>query len=254
MANKIIFHTKGKMGILTLNNPEKHNSFDFRIIQELDNILEKIKKSSLKVIIIRGKGKSFCAGGDISTEKEIGTLNAKEAKDKIKFIQKTFSKIEKLPQVFIAVTQGYVIGGGNELAMSCDIRIALPSAKFMHPETSLGTVAPLGGTKRLPRLIGLGKAKYMLFTGMAIDSKTALDWGLADFLVSESRINPFLKSLVSAISDKPKKSLELTKKSVNQNYLNDLTDEFEADSYVKCSRDIENKKILGKFLGKKKKH
>jgi len=142
--------------------------------------------------------------------------------------------------------------GGNELAMACDIRIALPSAKIIHPETSLGTVAPLGGTKRLPRLIGLGRTKYMLFTGSAIDSKTALEWGLVDFLVSENNIDSFLKSIVSKILSKPKKALELTKKSVNENYIKDLTDDFEADSYVKCSKSNENKKILNKILNKNK--
>jgi len=247
---KVIFQSKGNIGTIILNNPDKHNAFDLEMIKTLSDVLKKIEKSQLKVIVIRGAGKSFCAGGDIYWEKEFGNLDVKKATKQIKFVQQVFSKIETLPQVFIAIINGNAVGGGIELAMACDIRIALPSARFTHPETTLGTVAPLGGTKRLPRLVGLGRAKYMLFTGITIDSKTALEWGLVDFVVSDKKINSFLNFVLSKISDKPREALTLTKKSVNENYLVDLTDDFEARSYVKCSRSKENREILAKFLKK----
>ncbi|MBU90313.1 crotonase [Candidatus Woesearchaeota archaeon] len=253
MTGKIIFQSKGNVGTIILNNPGKLNALDFEMINELNAVLEKIKKSELKVVVLKGAGKSFCAGGDIKWEKEIGTLDVKETKKKMKFLQDVFSKIEILPQVFIAVINGYAVGGGNELAMACDIRIATPQAKFIHPETSLGTVAPLGGTKRLPRLIGLGRAKYMLLTGDIIDSKTALDWGLVDFAVSEKQIDSFLNSILSKLTSHPKKALALTKESVNKEYLADLKDEFEVDCYVKCSRSKENREILKRFIEKRKK-
>ena len=253
MTNKIIFQTEGSIGTILLNNPEKLNSFDVDMIKELDGVLEKIKNSKLKVVILRGKGKSFCSGGDIYWERQIGNLSREEAKNEMGFVQSVFSKIESIPQVFIAVIHGYAVGGGNELAMACDIRIAMESAKFVHPETSLGTVAPLGATKRLPRLIGLGRAKYMLFTGDVVDSKTALEWGLIDFLVPEKQIESFLNSLTAKLSNSPNKALELTKKSVNRNYLVDLNDESEVDAYVECSRSAENKERLDKFLERRKK-
>tara|TARA_Y100000310_G_scaffold344679_1_gene458743 strand:- start:585 stop:1349 length:765 start_codon:yes stop_codon:yes gene_type:complete len=252
MKGTILFDSKEHAGTITIKNPEKLNCFDLSMINELDKLLDKIKKSDLKVIIIKGSGKSFCAGGDISWEKQVGSLSLQKAKEQMNFVQSVFSKIENLPQAVIAVINGHAVGGGNELAMACDMRIALPSAKFIHPETSLGTVAPLGGTKRLPRLIGLGKAKYMLFTGRVIDSKTALEWGLVDFLVAEDKIDSFLGDLVSEIAKKPVKALELTKKSVNSDYLKDLQDDFEAESYIKCSRTKENSEILKGFLRKKK--
>jgi len=253
MTNKIIFQTEDSIGTILLNNPEKLNSFDVDMIKELDGVLEKIKNSKLKVVILRGKGKSFCSGGDIYWERQIGNLSREEAKNEMGFVQSVFSKIESIPQVFIAVIHGYAVGGGNELAMACDIRIAMESAKFVHPETSLGTVAPLGATKRLPRLIGLGRAKYMLFTGDVVDSKTALEWGLIDFLVPEKQIESFLNSLTAKLANIPNKALELTKKSVNKNYLVDLKDESEVDAYVECSRSAENKERLDKFLEKRKK-
>lgn len=253
MDNRIIFQSKGNIGTIVLNNPKKLNAFDFDMIKVLDDILEKIKKSKLKAIIIKGIGKSFCSGGDVYWEKKLGTLGTKEAKRQMEFVQNVFSKIEELPQIFIAVINGYAVGGGNELAMACDIRIGLESAKFIHPEVALGTVAPLGGTKRLPRLIGLGRAKYMLFTGNTIDSKTALEWGLIDFIVSEKQIKTFLNSLASKIASHPKEALALTKKSVNRDYLADLKDEFEVNSYAECSGSKENRKRLNKFLEKRKK-
>ncbi len=253
MSNKILFQSKGIIGNIILNNTKKLNAFDYDMVKRLDKILEKIKKSNLKVVVIKGAGKAFCAGGDIKWEREIGNINIKEAKKQIKFLQKVFSKIEILPQIFIAVIQGHAVGGGNELAMACDIRIATKTAKFTHPETSLGTVAPLGGTKRLPRLIGLGKAKFMLLTGITIDSKTAYQWGLVDFLVPKKQINSFLNSITKKIASHPKKALALTKKSVNKEYLKDLNDDFEANAYVESSRSKENKEILNKFLGKNKK-
>jgi enoyl-CoA hydratase len=251
MENKILFENKGNVGVLILNNPKKLNAFDLDMIKELNEALEKIKKSKIEVVVLKGAGKSFSSGGDIYWERWIGTLNVKESKKQMKFVQEVFSKIETMDQVFIAVIQGYAVGGGNELTMACDIRIALPSAKFIHPETSLGTVAPLGGTKRLPRLIGLGRAKYMLFTGSTIDSKTALEWGLVDFIVPDNQIDPFLDSITGKIASNPGKALALTKKSVNENYLEDLNDKFEVDSYIKCSRTKENRNILKNLLRKK---
>jgi len=249
--SKIIFQNKGNIGIIILNNPEKLNSFNLDMIKEFDSVLEEIKKSEVKVVVIKGKGKAFCSGGDIYWEKEVGECNVIEAKKQMRFVQNVFSKIETMDQVFIAVIQGHAVGGGNELTMACDIRIALPSAKFTHPETALGTVAPLGGTKRLPRLIGMGRAKYMLFTGNTVDSKTALEWGLVDFVVPEKQIETFLNSIMGKIANNPRKGLALTKESVNENYIGDLKDEFELNSYVECSRSEESKKILEKFLNKR---
>ena len=252
IVGKIIFESKGSIGTIVLSNSKKLNAFDFEMIEELDKVLEKIKKSELKVVVIKGAGKAFCAGGDIYWEKAIGDIKINKAKKQLRFVQNVFSKIEVLPQIFIAVINGIAVGGGNELAMACDIRIALPTAKFIHPETSLGTVAPLGGTKRLPRLIGPGKAKYMLFTGNTVDGKTALEWGLVDFLVPKKEINAFIDAITSKMINNPGKALALTKKSVNKNYLADLKDDFELNSYVECSRSEENKKRLNKFLKNRK--
>ncbi|MBI2134953.1 enoyl-CoA hydratase/isomerase family protein [Candidatus Woesearchaeota archaeon] len=252
MDKKILYRGDGLVGHIAFNNPKKLNSFDFHTIKELSNILDKIAKSRVRVVVVAGNGKAFSSGGDIEWEKEIGTLSKQEAKAQISFVQKTFSRMESMPQVFIALIDGYAVGGGNELAMACDIRIATENAKFLHPEVSLGTVAPLGATKRLPRLIGSGRAKYMFFTGESIGGKKAVEWGLADFLVSEKKIKEFMGSLLKKIAEKPVHALYLTKKSINSSFKKDLLDNFEAESYIKCSRSMENKELLDSFMKKKK--
>ena len=249
--SKVIFLSKGHVGTIILNNPKKLNALEFEMIKDLDKILDRAKNSKLKAITIKGSGNSFCSGGDISWEKQLGVVSAAEAKKQITSVQKVFSKIEKIPQVVIAVIDGFAVGGGNELAMACDIRIALPAAKFRHPEVSIGTIAPLGATKRLPRLVGLGKAKYLLFTGSTIDSKTAFEWGLVDFVVPQKKLSSFLNSILEKIAASSNQAIKLTKESVNKNYLQDLNDKFEADSYIKCSRTEENKKSLDVFLKSK---
>ena len=248
---KIIFGKNGYVGKITLNNPKRLNSLDLEMVKELSNLIKKIKKSSLKAVVITGAGNSFCSGGDIAWELKVSRMPKYKAKKELLFVQKTISSIESLPQVTIALINGYAVGGGNELAMACDIRIALPEAKFIHPEASLGTVAPLGATKRLPRLVGIGRAKYILLTGEKIDSKTALEWGLADFIVPEKDSGRFLDSMLAKLAINPKKSMELTKKSVNKDYLRDLTDKSEIEYYVECSRTKENRRKLEEFLRKR---
>lgn len=251
MNKKILYREEGPVGHIILNNPAKLNSFDLVAIKELDSILGRIRKSKVKAVIITGQGKAFSSGGDIAWERDLCSMPRKEAMRQILFVQKVFSKIEGMPQAFIALIDGYAVGGGNELAMACDIRIATEFARFVHPEASLGTVAPLGATKRLPRLIGMGRAKYLLFTGEKIDGVTALKWGLVDFLVPRKKLSRFTGSLLQKIAKNPANALSLTKKSVNTPYRKDLVDRFEASSYLKCSASKENREMLDRFLRKK---
>jgi len=248
MEKRVLLEKEGESASLFLNIPKKLNAFDRDVIQELNDVLDEIEQSDLKLVFIRGKGDSFCTGGDIRWEKKLTDLPIEETKKEMGYVQTVFSRIESMPQVFVAIIQGYAVGGGVELAMACDIRIALPSAKFLHSETKLGTVAPLGGTRRLSRLIGLGRAKYLLYTGEIIDAEKALEWGLVDFLVTD--VKPFMESLITNITSKSVKSLSLTKQSVNRGYTEDLHDAFELESYAACSRTKEMKEAIEQFLKK----
>jgi len=239
----------------------KSNPLTFNTILKISSKLAGLSGHEVNIAIgkfltkdmVMGKKRIIAYGNDaINKLREMNVTPAAEIPEDIDKVEKLMLIKSILENQYKKSINGYAIGGGNELAMACDIRVGSQNAKFMHPETSLGTVAPLGGTKRLPRLIGLGRAKYMLFTGDTVDSKTALEWGLIDFLVPKDKIDSFVQGLATNIIEKPAKALELTKKSVNENYIGDLRDDFEVESYVKCSRTKENKDILENLLRKKK--
>jgi enoyl-CoA hydratase len=252
--HNIEFKIDNAIGTLTLNRPQKLNAFNAEVLLELEALINKISKTKeLRAIIITGAGRAFCTGGDLLWEKEIGEMQSKDTKKVILNLKNLFLKIEQLQQPIIAAINGYAVGGGVELAMACDIRIASKSAKFIHPETHLGVVAPLGGTQRLPRLIGIGKAKLMLYTGMEIDASTAYEWGLVDLIAEDTALMTKAVEIAQQITTKPQKPIELTKKAINKNYHKDLIDEDELDYYVACSKTNENKERLNNFIETRRK-
>jgi enoyl-CoA hydratase len=151
------------------------------MLSELEYILTEGLGNS-KVLILTGEGKAFVAGADIKEMAEMDTLAAANFSKKGQTIMNLLSNMN-IPT--IAAINGYAIGGGLELALACDIRVASEKAIFSQPETSLGIIPGFGGTQRLPRVIGKGRASYMIFTGEKIDANTALKWGLVDFVESE---------------------------------------------------------------------
>jgi enoyl-CoA hydratase len=252
--HNVEFKIDNEIGTLTLNRPHKLNAFNTEVLLDLEALINEISKNNkLRVLIITGAGRAFCAGGDLLWEKAIGELQSKDTKKVIANLQKLFLQIDQLPQPTIAAINGYAVGGGVELAMTCDIRIASKSAKFVHPETHLGVVAPLGGTQRLPRLIGIGKAKLMLYTGMEIDATTAYEWGLVDLITEDTALMTKAVEIAQQISIKPQKPIELTKKVINKIFHKDLIDKDELDYYVACSKTPENKERLKNFFRNQKK-
>ena len=248
----LIFREKGNVGTIILNNPKKLNALNYDMAVELDALLDKIAKSDLRVVIIRGNGNSFCSGGDISFEAELARIPKKEARRKLSFMQDTLARLELLPQVVIAVIHGYAVGGGSELAMASDIRIGLPSSVFSHPEVALGLVPPLGGTRRLARLVGIGRAKYLLFTAQKIGARRALEWGLLDFVVPGKKLEVFLRQMVTSIGSYSPKAIALTKKLMTDAFHDDLIDKKEIDGYFACSGTAYNRAAFERFLRKKK--
>ena len=241
---------EGAIAIITLNRPEKLNSFDTDCIASLEKVIAELSESDARVVIITGKGRAFCAGGDIAWEQTLGEMDASETEKVMSGLQKLFCSIEGLKQPVIAAVNGHAVGGGAELAMACDIRIANDSAVFIQPETSLGVVAPLGATQRLPRLVGLGRAKLMLYSGNPIDGKTAHAWGLVDLLVED--VMQSALELAATIAEKPAAAVSATKQLVNKHYLDDLQDADELREYVTSAHSEENKKRLQAFLDRKK--
>ncbi len=171
---------EGTIGIIKMNNPPM-NVLSNAVLTELHTILGKIEADTeLDAVIITGEGRAFIAGADIS---EMMKMDPAAAAKFAEVGQGAFDRIQALKTPVIAAVNGFALGGGTELAISCDIRIASEAAIFGQPEVSLAVIPGFGGTQRLPRLIGPGKAKELIFTGDMIDAKTALEIGLVQAIV-----------------------------------------------------------------------
>ncbi|MGD0398276.1 MAG: enoyl-CoA hydratase-related protein [Syntrophobacteraceae bacterium] len=168
----------GQTRILTLNRPEVMNSFNFALLRELGEKVELFQwDPEVRVIIITGAGKAFCAGADL---KERATMPEDQVRKFIFTLRSLFTFIELMNKPVIAAVNGIALGGGTELALACDIRIASESATMGLTETRLAIIPGGGGTQRLPRIVGRGKAKELIFTGRRVDAKEALEIGLVN--------------------------------------------------------------------------
>lgn len=176
-----------KIAVVTLNRPEKLNALNQQTLEDLDSCFSSLaKNASVGIAILTGSGpKAFAAGADIS---EINHLDQSRGEAFASYGQSVFRKIETLGKPVIAAVNGFALGGGLELAMACHIRIASENAKFGQPEVNLGLIAGYGGTQRLPRLVGLSNANYLLLTGDMIDAARAMQIGLVSEVLSPERL------------------------------------------------------------------
>lgn len=174
---------QGEIALLRINRPEALNAMNIDVISELSRTLDIVgADESIKVVIITGTGeKSFCAGADISYMVNIDPITAEKYASSA---QSVLNKIERLEKPVIAAVNGYALGGGCELAMVCDIRIASSNAKMGQPEVTIGIPPGWGGTQRLMRLVGPAKAKELVFTGKMISAEEALQLGLVNNVIS----------------------------------------------------------------------
>ncbi|MED3561563.1 enoyl-CoA hydratase [Bacillus xiapuensis] len=167
--------------VISLNRPEAANALSTNLLEELKTILESCKfDSAVRCVIITGAGeKAFCAGADL---KERAGMDSQMVKKTVSLIRECVNSLETLPQPVIAAVNGAAFGGGTELALACDIRIASETANFGLTETSLGIIPGAGGTQRLPRLVGKGRAKELIYTARRIDANEAKEIGLVEFV------------------------------------------------------------------------
>ncbi|WP_449273595.1 enoyl-CoA hydratase-related protein [Lactiplantibacillus daowaiensis] len=178
--DNILLDINEGIATLTINRPKSMNALNTATLTEIGEALDEIKANAddIKVVVITGAGeKAFVAGADISEMRDMNSLQAAELS---KVAHNSFGKIENLPQLTIAAVNGYCLGGGLELASSCDVRVVSEKAKFGQPEVTLGIVPGFGGTQRLTRLVGRGKAKEMIAMGTMIDAKEAYRVGIAE--------------------------------------------------------------------------
>ncbi|SEQ97459.1 enoyl-CoA hydratase/isomerase family protein [Piscibacillus halophilus] len=200
---------------LTLNRPDVRNALDATMLQEIDQaVTEAEEDENVKVIIFRGAGgKSFAAGADIKQLKEREPLEAL-----VPGMQGLYKKIEDCSKATIAVVEGYALGGGCELALACDIRVATDNAKLGLPELNLGIIPGAGGTQRLSRIVGKGHALDMILTGKIVKGDDAYRMGLVQYYVTQEELDEQIDSITEKIVQKGPVAIKLAKHAVHHGY------------------------------------
>lgn len=240
------------IGYITINRPDALNALNTEVLGELKNCAEQMEKDSeIKVIILTGSGeKSFVAGADIS---EMVSKNPAEGEKFAQFGQLAFATIEQLKKPVIAAVNGFALGGGCELAMACDIRIAGKKAKFGQPEVGLGIIPGFGGTQRLLRLVGMGTAKMLIMSARMLNADEALRIGLVDMVVENEQLLEEAKKLAADIAAKSPNAVSLSKQTINEGYERGLKDSiaFEAQKFGECFANPQQKEGMSAFLEKR---
>lgn len=224
----------GATAVVTINRPDALNAINAETMTEIGQaMLEVGGDPEVRVVIVTGAGKAFVAGADIA---ELRTASGMEARDISQLGQRTFSTVEDLPKPVIAAVNGYALGGGLELAMACDVRIASTKAKMGQPEVTIGAVPGFAGTQRLPRLVGVGRAKEMLMTGAPIDAETALAWGLVNKVVEPDELMAAAKEMAEAIAKNGPMAVGLVKTCVTRGISTDVDagGMHESDAFGMC--------------------
>ena len=222
MDEKVLLTEKRDgVAILTLNRPEVMNSFNFALLHALKEQIEALKfNTNIRVVIITGSGqKAFCAGADL---KERTTYSESQVKTFIFTIRNLFTSIEDLNKPVIAAINGVALGGGTELALACDIRIASMNALMGLTETRLAIIPGAGGTQRLPRLIGRGKAKELIFTGRRVDAQEALQVGLVNQICEPEYLLDECLKMAAMICEAGPIAVEQAKYAINYGLETDL--------------------------------
>ena len=247
----IIFEIESGIALIKMNRPKALNALNNETLYELTDAVEICKKdSSIKGVIITGEGKAFVAGADIVQMKDYGS---EQGRDYAGFAQEVFNKIEALEKPVIAAVNGYALGGGCELALSCDIRIAGEKAIFGQPEVNLGIIPCFGGTQRLSRLVGSGKAKELIFTGDYIKVEDAEKIGLANKVVSQEALLDEAKAMMNKILAKAPLAIKYAKVAVNKGLDLDLKNalELEKDLVGLCFATDDQKEGMAAFVEKR---
>jgi enoyl-CoA hydratase len=243
---------RGKVAILTINRPDKLNALNKTVHAEGVTALDQLRRDdNVRVVVITGAGeKSFIAGADITEFEGQTPVTQRDL-----FHERTFfNSIDNFPKPIIAMVNGFCLGGGNELALACDLRICSENARFSQPEINLGIIPGGGGTQRLTRLIGEGRAMEMTLTGDMIDAQTALDFGLVNHVYPADELEVKTMELAEKIAEKAPIALQLSKEAVKFASRSNLDDGLrrEVDLFAICFSTEDKQEGVSAFLEKRK--
>lgn len=248
----ITVEKEGKVVILTINRPDKLNALSSKVHVEGVAALDELRQDDgVRVVVITGSGeKSFIAGADIS-EFEGKTPVTQRAI----FQERTlFNTIDSFPKPVIAMVNGFCLGGGNELALACDLRICSETARFSQPEINLGIIPGGGGTQRLTRLVGEGRSMEMILTGDMIDAEAAYRFGLVNHVYPAEELRAKTMELAAKIAEKAPIALQLAKEAVKFASRSNLDEGLrrEVDLFAICFSTEDKKEGVSAFLEKRK--
>lgn len=253
MYKAIVLEREEFIAILRFNRPNVLNTLNRQVFLEIISIFDEIQKEMApKVVILTGSGdRAFIAGTDITEMENLSSLDAREFAS---LARRAIDSIENLDRPVIAAINGFALGGGCEVAIACDIRIASEKAKLGQPEINLGIIPGSGGTQRLPRLIGSSRAKRLIFTGELVDAKTALEIGLVDKVVPHDQLIDEAKRMALSIASKPKVALALAKSAINRGLGLDLRTglDYEIECFAQCFATSDQKEGMKAFLERRK--
>jgi enoyl-CoA hydratase len=248
----LVLEKRERVAIITINRPEKRNALSIQIREEGAALLDELRKDdSVGVVVFTGAGeKAFIAGADIA---EFAGRTSITQRD-VMMSRSLFTAIDTFPKPVIAMINGFCLGGGCELALACDIRIASETASFGQPEINLGIIPGGGGTQRLTRLVGEGKAMEMILTGEIIDAKTAYSIGLVNHVVPADQLQTKTMEIAQRIAEKSPVALQLAKEAVKLASRSNLDEGLrrEVDLFALCFSTEDKNEGVSAFLEKRK--
>jgi len=248
----IEYQQEGHVGLLIIQRPQALNALNAQVLEELSTFAKEISQNKeIRALVITGSGeKAFVAGADI---KAMADMTQKEARDFSITAQTAFDSIERLPFAVIAAVNGFALGGGCELALACDIIIASEKAKFGLPEVTLGLLPSFGGTQRLPRAIGLFKAREMIFSGELYSAQDCMMMGLVNRVTTPDQLLPEAQKLAQTIASRAPIAIAKAKQSINTGFEIHMNDGLkrEAELFGELFSTQDQKEGIAAFIGKR---
>lgn len=252
--NNILFEKDGKIALISINRPKALNALNSDTLKELDLVIDQIAEDDdIYAVILTGAGeKAFVAGADITEMKDMTTVEGR----KFGILgNKVFRKLELLDKPVIAAINGFALGGGCELSLACDIRLASEKAKFGQPEVGLGITPGFGGTQRLTRVVGLGMAKELIYTANIIKADEALRIGLVNRVIEPEKLLDEAKALANQIAANAPIAVKLCKAAINRGIQSDIDTalSYESEAFGECFSTEDQKEGMTAFTERRDK-
>ena len=248
----VTLEKQGHVGVVTMNRPEALNALNDQVLRDLDAVLTQAEEDAeLYVLVVTGAGRSFVAGADIG---QMSGFSAVKGKAFGVYGNQVFAKLENLSKPTIAAVNGFALGGGCELAMACDIRLASEKAKFGQPETGLGITPGFGGTQRLPRIVGVSRAMELILTAKTISAAQAREIGLVSEVYPPEELMDRALELANAIAANAQVAVRQSKAAIRRGLQTDMATgaAFESEAFGLCFSTQDQKDAMNAFVNKEK--